>query len=502
MKQSVDLMNSMKPMNSRHSNTCYRHSNTVTGFARRISTAVLPALARRAMLLLSILLMSVGSAWGATITSWNTTGDATQTITKYAKNTGLQSYTLPVPISEISTAVPGLTSDNIYVRWSAKKAGSKVDLNGSSWDDLKINAVSSSYAWNYGTQNGYYIYGVNTCSLTSVEEILGVTVSYSPYSSYTLDDFIFEYYISTNRAEINSSTNEPSTFDLKVEVIFNATGKKPDTFINGKSSSCIERSNTITLKPENGYNSAENSITISSLPANWPAVNAKYVRWFVIDGTDDAVNDSKDWLTQPADFVSDSEGSHGWYWFSDTPMSTSSLSISKLTIGAGKNLEDYRLIAVFSDEEGTLSGTDLTKEPEYDYWYTFSFEHPFKAETISNIIEKTLTVGPTDWLQNLKVTFDYTTSEIKLLDQYSVELSKASIAETLWETSGYSGGTLSAPFYVRWFLQDAVTGNEKYIAGALVDEIPLPMKYQRKTAMDCIGVVPESQSRISLISCR
>lgn len=466
MKQSVDLMNSMKLMNSRHSNT----------------TTTTTSLARRALLLLTLFVMSVGSAWGQTITSWNTTGDATQTITKYAKNTGLQSYTLPVPISEISTAVPGLTSDNIYVRWSAKKAGSKVDLNGSSWDDLKINAVSSGYAWNYDTQNGYYIYGVKTCSLTSVEEILGVTVSYSPYSSYTLDDFIFEYYISTNRAGINSSTNEPSTFDLKVEVIFNATGKKPDTFINGKSSSCIERSNTITLKPENGYNSAENSITISSLPANWPAVNAKYVRWFVIDGTDDAVNESKDWLTQPTDFVSDSEGSHGWYWFSDTPMSTSSLSIPKLTIGAGKNLEDYRLIAVFSDEEGTLSGTDLTKEPEYDYWYTFSFEHPFKAETISNTIEKTLTVGPTDWLQNLKVTFDYTTSEIKLLDQYSVELSKASIAETLWETSGYSGGTLSAPFYVRWFLQDAVTGNEKYIAGALVDgtsayEIPEKDRY-------------------------
>jgi len=50
MKQSVDLTNSMKPMNSRHSNTGYRHSNTVTGFARRVSTTVLPGLARRDMI--------------------------------------------------------------------------------------------------------------------------------------------------------------------------------------------------------------------------------------------------------------------------------------------------------------------------------------------------------------------------------------------------------------------------------------------------------------------
>ncbi len=54
MKQSVDLMNSMKLMNSRHSNT----------------TTTTTSLARRALLLLTLFVMSVGSAWGAETTIW------------------------------------------------------------------------------------------------------------------------------------------------------------------------------------------------------------------------------------------------------------------------------------------------------------------------------------------------------------------------------------------------------------------------------------------------
>lgn len=481
MKQSVDLMNSMKLMNSRHSNT-----TTTT------------SLARRALLLLTLFVMSVGSAWGQTFNGTLIPG--AKTYSKYIKN---NVYTTTIDMTEdLSQIVSDLnelkgssdyTIDNIYqhiyIRWCIKDASNNIvtsiiengySIGANDWH-VTSEYLYNNAPWKPTNGNIFWFYTYNylyqdadfKAKILKPQFTINSGKTFADYDGYTLECYITDETDGLTYAEhpewgqTGSITSEPANLKIKYTYVFNATGKKPDTFINGKSSSCIERSNTITLKPENGYNSAENSITISSLPANWPAVNAKYVRWFVIDGTDDAVNESKDWLTQPTDFVSDSEGSHGWYWFSDTPMSTSSLSIPKLTIGAGKNLEDYRLIAVFSDEEGTLSGTDLTKEPEYDYWYTFSFEHPFKAETISNTIEKTLTVGPTDWLQNLKVTFDYTTSEIKLLDQNSVELSKASIAETLWETSGYSGGTLSAPFYVRWFLQDAVTGNEKYIAGAL-----------------------------------
>ena len=50
MKQSVDLMNSMKLMNSRHSNT----------------TTTTTSLARRALLLLSFLCVGLWNVWGQT----------------------------------------------------------------------------------------------------------------------------------------------------------------------------------------------------------------------------------------------------------------------------------------------------------------------------------------------------------------------------------------------------------------------------------------------------
>ena len=205
-------------------------------------------------------------------------------------------------------------------------------------------------------------------------------------------------------------------------------------------------------------------------PADWPTIDVKYVRWYVANGDDvydiTGTETSKPHLTGLTGLTTDAD--HGTYWHSSSAISSSTLSFPKLTIPSGGSIEDYQVIAILSTEEGTTSGSDLTKEPLYDVVYTFSFEYPFKAESISNTTEKTLTVGPNDWLQNLKVTFDYSANEIKLLDASSSVLSTATIDESLWSTSGYSGGTLSAPFYVRWFLQDA-SGNEKYIAGALVD---------------------------------
>jgi len=428
-------------------------------------------LARRALLLLTLFVMSVGSAWGQT---WQDgTAYSGTTITKYAKNS-VTSYTADF-LEEIQAVLTSLTIDNMYVRWDIyntstndyipleQYGSTKPWIQNSGWlvlgNSQKFGFYYKSKSWHSYTLSSY-LNSVLQARTTSLENCI-------------LECFITDTYTGAQLPEGDTpSVIEEPTFKLKVEVIFNATGKKDDTFINGKSSSCIERSNTITLKSENGYNSAENSITISSLPANWPAVNAKYVRWFVIDGTDDAVNESKDWLTQPTDFVSDSEGSHGWYWFSDTPMSTSSLSIPKLTIGEGKNLEDYRLIAVFSDEEGTLSGTDLTKEPEYDYWYTFSFEYPFKGDASSATkVEERFKLPASQWTTSPKefsIDFDFTNSKILLNDQdNSATLASVDFDKTWWDTN-YSGASVSGKnFYIRWFLKNKSTGVETYIANAI-----------------------------------
>ncbi len=382
MKQSVDLMNSMKLMNSRHSNT----------------TTTTTSLARRALLLLTLFVMSVGSAWGKETVLWS--GSSTSEVT--------------ISLDKFSSAKVGSIL-RFYM-----------DGNGSIW-------LHKPGGW---------------------DDMFGGTIWYStnPYEIVLDSDKLSA--ISTNNGVAVTAQNSATL--IKVTIY------SEDSFLNG---------------PRSGYSPLSLATQVSSgteeyqltKPADWPSIDTKYVRWYVANG--DNVYDitgtetTKPHLTGLTGFTTDVD--HGSYWHSSSETSSSTLSFPKLTIPAGESIEDYQVIAILSTEEGTTSGSDLTKEPLYDVVYTFSFEHPFKAETISNTIEKTLTVGPTDWLQNLTVTFDYTTSEIKLLDQNSVELSKASIAETLWETSGYSGGTLSAPFYVRWFLQDAVTGNEKYIAEAL-----------------------------------
>ena len=66
MKQSVDLMNSMKRFS-------FRHSNSGTYSTRRTYSTAPTSLARRALLLFSILSMGVGNVWGQ-ITTWNTEG--------------------------------------------------------------------------------------------------------------------------------------------------------------------------------------------------------------------------------------------------------------------------------------------------------------------------------------------------------------------------------------------------------------------------------------------
>lgn len=469
MKQSVDLMNSMKRFS-------FRHSNTGTSSTRRPYSTAPTSLARRALLLLSFLCVGLGNVWGDRWQDGSAFTDESKIIRRYKQNNNISSYIYPDDLlSEIQSKLSALTKTNVYVRWDLKKADNSYWSMSNSWGNPSV-INSNEYGMKLKYDNGFaYYYDQDSGYGSDLTNIFGNGMQLCGANGSTLnfDNCIFECFISTAGNTYTDGDDEPA-FELKVEVIFNATGKKPDTFINGKSSSCIERSNTITLKPENGYNSAENSITISSLPANWPAVNAKYVRWFVIDGTDDAVNDSKDWLTQPADFVSDSEGSHGWYWFSDTPMSTSSLSIPKLTIGAGKNLEDYRLIAVFSDEEGTLSGTDLTKEPEYDYWYTFSFEHPFKGDaTSATEVEKTFKLTGTQWTTSPKefsIDFDFTNSKILLKDKdNSATLASVDFDKTWWDTN-YSGASVSGKnFYIRWFLKSKSTGAEYYIANSIRD---------------------------------
>lgn len=143
MKQSVDLMNSMKLMNSRHSNT-----TTTT------------SLARRALLLLSFLVMSVGSAWGQTEFVYNIKlTDQTQL------SFNLASYLNAVVLSKLGDS--GLSSvDDLktssYVRWSLEKTDGTVYTALYGPDG---SMATNTHLYSVGSANNAYPYQLKNDNL-------------------------------------------------------------------------------------------------------------------------------------------------------------------------------------------------------------------------------------------------------------------------------------------------------------------------------------------------
>ncbi len=469
----------MKQMNSRHSNRGFRHSNIIT-----FNTT---SLARRALLLLTILSMGVGNVWGQ-ITTWNTEGTlapGVKPITIYQKNTGVKTYSYPSDLKDlVLTKIPDLTNENIYIRWSMKKNGSPVLLNNTSSDWESPEIYASSYQGEFSTSSDkYYFYHIGGAWKASLDVVFGVAYKINEYSSKSFDDYTLECFISKNASIVTSS--EPAQFDMKVEVIFNATGKGEDPFLSDGKTSSTKPSKEITLNTDNGYDGSTNSIELPSAkrPDNWPSVDAKYIRWYVTDSegeiVTEATGDTDPWLTLPSGFYRDAD--HGYIWYSTdgtTTMATGSLAIPKLTLPSGKSLEDYHLVARISTtldnatDGSIVDGGIVTKEPEWDTEFTFMYALPFKGDASSATkVEKTFKLTGTQWTTSPKefsIDFDFTNSKILLKNQdNSATLASVDFDKTWWDTN-YSGASVSGKnFYIRWFLKNKSTGVETYIANAI-----------------------------------
>lgn len=482
MKQSVDLMNSMKRFS-------FRHSNSGTYSTRRTYSTAPTSLARRALLLFSILSMGVGNVWGQ-ITTWNTEGTlapGVKPITIYQKNTGVKTYSYPSDLKDlVLTKIPDLTNENIYIRWSMKKNGSPVLLNNTSSDWESPEIYASSYQGEFSTSSDkYYFYHIGGAWKASLDVVFGVAYKINEYSSKSFDDYTLECFISKNASIVTSS--EPAQFDMKVEVIFNATGKGEDSFLSDGKTSSTKPSKEITLNTDNGYDGSTNSIELPSakLPDNWPSVDAKYIRWYVTDSegeiVTEATGDTDPWLTLPSGFYRDAD--HGYIWYSTDgtiTMATGSLAIPKLTLPSGKIFEDYHLVARISTtldnatDGSIVDGGIVTKEPEWDTEFTFMYALPFKGDASSATeVEKTFKLTGTQWTTSPKefsIDFDFTNSKILLKDNYnSATLASVDFDKTWWDTN-YSGASVSGKnFYIRWFLKSKSTGAEYYIANSIRD---------------------------------
>ena len=240
-----------------------------------------------------------------------------------------------------------------------------------------------------------------------------------------------------------------------------------DAFLNGPRSGYSNLSLPISVS------SASDPVTITK-PANWPSIDAKYVRWYVVKGTDvcdiRGTETTKPHLTGLTGFNTDAD--HGSYWHSSTATASSDLAFPTLTVPSGESVEDYQVVAILSTEEGTVSSSGLTKEPLYDVVYTFSFELPFRGDVSSATkVEKTFKLAASQWNAPPKefcIDFDFANSKILLKDgDNSATLASVDLAESFWDS--YTSATLGSSdnFYIRWFLKSKSTGVETYIANAI-----------------------------------
>ena len=362
MKQSVDLMNSMKRFS-------FRHSNTVTGLARRISTAVLPALARRALLLFSILSMGVGNVWGET-----------KEIHKYIK------WDQTSAVFNVSDAYTQLG-----ISLSVLKAAHRIDwyvLNeisvkqSLSYGDSQKTGVWTFYSyhswefWPYAGENGntnvyldsntnYWDQGDLESRWTSWNLSKPTIFAPSGGTFETYKDYVVV-------CEVSAETS-PSEVGVRYVFHFNETGIEPDDFTGTFSGTETLLSHEVASRASSTTTTIDMSGVLTTLPS------AKYAR-FYLEKNGEAQDISSTAITFAGSQTTD-KASRGAYLYTGSTLTTSDLSVITVNLPSG-TYEDYQLIAVSSDDEPrAASGTTVTQEPaDLDVKYVYSFTYPIDSK--------------------------------------------------------------------------------------------------------------------------
>lgn len=488
MKQSVDLMNSMKLMNSRHSNT----------------TTTTTSLARRALLLLSFLCVGLGNVWGLTEFVYNIKlTDQTQL------TFDLNSYVKGAVLTPLGKSSINDLKSGFYVRWSLEDASNNLFQayfkNDGTTTNTQLycqNAQSGSeypYCVNYNIQaqkaiftSTHYI-GTSNMNDANFEKVKVMNL-YSA-SGKTIAEEVnngnynkLVCYLTTDESTVVNDgwwniSAEPT---IQVKLIFNLIA--PDAFINEVAASgASEKTANVKMNAANSYSDTEQSILPTSVN-NWPSLtNVRYVRWYV-KKNGEALDNSSDLLTLSDYTKDDAHKARGLYKFYGAYTDASTLTAPKLTIDPSENLQAYQLVGLFSTTDGSPS-----KEPEYDYKLTLNFISAFKGEltdAAGSSVEKSFVQEQSFWedtndmfikfdLENKKLRLYNSTSEVQSVDLDDAEYTY------LWNSfkvgSSYQSGD---KFYVRFVLKDRSTGTEtclydKMIGSANSSPVnsPVSLKY-------------------------
>ena len=370
----------------------------------------LPTSFRRVVIVMSLLLAAVNVAWGQAVTfSTNAVkkdfylnkGSQTsvdvdllskRSIDKICEDLSSVAGTTITPASLSSNYVLlwglGDASGNVVESSSTVKVGNRNELGGAS--NLFTITSMTAPAWETGAMkkyssdsNNFSFISYNNCQGSSVnfsnpsddnKKILGVTLSSpnsQPLSNYeATNSLIFALtYKSHSYESWQSSFTTNQEFDLKYIFHF---GKDPNSFASDWTG---PEPTPITLElPTNTSTTAE--VDFSSILTELPGV--KYARFYLVR------NDEPQELSATAITVASGQTATdptcGVYLYTGSAFtSETDLRVTvNIPSSAAGTIEDYRLVAYFSDEDPqTYSGTTVTKEPAtLDIKKIYKFSYP------------------------------------------------------------------------------------------------------------------------------
>ena len=456
MKQSVDLMNSMKRFS-------FRHSNKIT-----FNTT---SLARRALLLLTLFVMSVGSAWGQTF--GGTLKPTGKTINKYIKwdQTSAQFSISDLP-TQLGTTLSDL-KDAYYIKWYIENGSDeKQTMVMGGYQQANWSVAVKNNPWPYQKDNDsnitaiYLHQGINFWNSDNLETRWTDWNLCQP-TIYAPSGGTFETYkdykvicVATNGSPTLNAYNtalmesEPD-FDIQYVFHFNSTGLEPDDFV-GTPGAEVSKAKFIS------GTETTTTIDFSDVLTKLPGV--KYARYYLTLGGE-AQDISATAITVTGGTAETIKTKHGVYVYTGSVLTAENMSV---TVTTTNPLVDYQVVGVFSDDDpATYSGTTVTKEPSVlDYKYTYKFLN-------------------TDWQGTISASAFSHSKEVLLANESvaSVSLSLVnSLSKILSEYVKPSFSSLATSLHLRWYVvKNDGAGNYEMIANSEDYLAPDVSTYGHKT---------------------
>jgi len=237
-------------------------------------------------------------------------------------------------------------------------------------------------------------------------------VTFNLPSGKKLSDFTGYKFVCETSDQYDGTTASPT-------LIFKIPIPSPVTF---EYDGTIAKTTAVTQLLES--RTSTTSVTLDNTKITTSSI--KYVRFYVVDGAGTAVSptDAAHQLTVSGGTLC-TQATSGYYYYTGSEITT----LPTVTLTSTGDVRDYRVVCWLATSETNISteGTTVSKEPDIDWQYTFSFKKP----SVSSTVEKAASIA---W-SSTSMTADATSG-----------------APTDWNTSW---SDLAKVQYVKWYVVGA-----------------------------------------------